>query len=434
MSQFAYNARNATGKSVQGTLEAGSRREAVRKLSLQGLTPVSVSETAKSTKAGFTSRKKTDESKKQSSSRKAKTTETGKNPPARAFSFGGGSLKPSHRLPFLRALSDLIASGMPVGDAVRLLGTRFRDPVLKKIAHQIWEGVSSGLSVSDAMAQIPRVFDSSTVYLIQAGEATGSLREILKRLVVYLEERETLISRVKMALAYPAFIFILANLVLIFCVYFLFPRMESLLLSLGSDLPFLTQLLMDFSAFMVVYGIWVFAGLALIVLALWQWSRTPKGAAVKDRILVQLPVLGKFLQYSDVLAITQTFSALLENGITTIDALRMSENVISNRKIKERFEVVRPLVADGASISGAFAQTECFPDLVLDMIGVGENTGNIVPSLKEVSRQLEGHLSKQLRVFTGVVTSGVLIAAVTFVGIVAYAIFSAVLSLSAQFS
>ncbi|MCH8473934.1 MAG: type II secretion system F family protein [Opitutales bacterium] len=434
MSQFTYNARNATGKSVQGTIEAGSRREAVRKLSLQGLTPVSVSETGKSAQTRPPSRKKSTESKSQASSRKAKPAEARKNMPPSGLSFRGGALKPSHRLPFLRALSDLIASGMPIGDAVRLLGTRFRDPVLKRIAHQIWEGVSSGLSVSDAMAQMPRVFDSSTVYLIQAGEATGSLREILKRLVVYLEERETLINRVKMALAYPAFIFIVANLVLVFCVYFLFPRMEALLLSLGSDLPALTQLLMDFSAFMVVYGIWIFAGVAMVALAFWQWCRTPKGAAVKDRILLRLPALGKFLLYSDVLAITQTFSALLENGVTTIDALRMSENVIANRRIKERFEVVRPLVADGASISGAFAQTECFPDLVLDMIGVGENTGNIVPSLKEVSRQLEGYLSKQLKVFTGVVTSGVLIAAVIFVGIVAYAIFSAVLSLSAQFS
>lgn len=433
MNQFIYSARNALGKAVKGTIEASSRREAVRKLSLQGLTPLSVSEGGKEAKHRAPSRKKSTADKGKSTSVKNKGGE-GIATAGSGFSFTGGKLKPSHRLPFLRSLSDLISSGMPVGDAVRLLGTRFRDPILKKIAHQIWEGVSSGLSVSDAMAQIPRVFDPSTVYLIQAGEATGSLREILKRLVDYLEERETLIGRVKMALAYPAFIFVLANLVLVFCVYFLFPRMESLLLSLGSDLPVLTQLLMDFSAFMVVYGVWVFAGLAVLAVAFWQWCRTPKGAEVKDRILVKTPVLGKFLRYSDVLAITQTFSALLENGVTTIDALRMSENVITNRKIKERFEVVRPLVADGASISGAFAQTECFPDLVLDMIGVGENTGNIVPSLKEVSRQLEGQLSNQLRVFTSVVTSGVLIAAVTFVGIVAYAIFSAVLSLSAQFS
>ena len=431
MAVFTYKARDRRGKVVTGSLEGDSRRNVSQQLTLRGLTPVLVKESGA---GGGGSRQKASGKKNRKPKEASASNAEAGDSSAGLSRRSGPRIKAAHRLPFLRALSDLIASGMPIGDAVRLLSTRFRDPVLKFIAQRIWEGVSTGLSVSDSMAQMPRVFDTSTVYLIQAGEATGSLKEILRRLVDYLEERERLLSRVKLALAYPTFIFVMALAVLLFCIYVLFPRLESLMLSLGGDLPQITRWLMTGSAFMVDYGIFVFLGIALVVVAFWQWVRTPGGRMTVDRFLLKVPVLGKFLLYSDVLAITQTFSALLENGVTTIDALRMSENVVRNREIHERFREVRPLVADGASISASFSQTECFPDLVLDMIGVGENTGNIVPSLKEVSKQMETQLSNQLRAFTAVITSGVLMAAVAFVGIVAYAIFSAVFSLSAQFS
>lgn len=428
MATFRYSARDASGAAKKGTLEAGSRREAIAQLNLRKLVPVKVEE-------GMAGPVKTKNRSKPLKSAKETSSLVEDAPRGKGLSAKrDGSFKAVHRLPFLRALADLISSGMPVGDAVRLLGSRFRDPILKAIAQRLWEGVSSGMSVSEAMGQLPRVFDASTVYLIQAGEATGSLKEILRRLVAYLEERQALFEKVRLALAYPAFIFALATGVLLFCIYFLFPRMESLLLSLGGDLPPLTRYLMDGSAFMVDYGLFMLIGLVLILLILWRWMKTSSGQLMMDKFFLRLPLLGRFFLYRDVLSVTQTFSALLENGITTIDAIKMTENVVANRALRERFIEVRPLVADGASISAAFEHTGCFPDLVLDMIGVGENTGNIVPSLKEVSRQMDKKLSDQLRRFTTAITSCVLLMAVSFVGIVAIAIFSAVFSLSAQFT
>jgi general secretion pathway protein F len=309
-----------------------------------------------------------------------------------------------------------------------------KDPRLKQLSQTLWEKISGGKSVSEAMADIPSVFDRSTVFLVESGEATGNLKDILNRLVTHFEEQKDLQAKIVTAMAYPILILIVAAGVVLFSVFVLLPRLETMLASLGGELPTSTRILMGTSEMLIAYGVHVLIGLALAAAAWWQWRRTPGGALNWDRFILKLPVVGKFLRTADVLQISQTMGVLLENGVTTVEALRMTQNVISNRAIRDSFGEARQKVTEGRSISKALQGTGQLPQLVLDMLSVGENTGNIVYSLKQVARLYQKEISRQLEAFIGILSVGVLLVVFSFVGFIAFAIISAVFQMSANFS
>lgn len=422
MPTFYYSARDAAGSLVKGSVEAGNRKDAIRQVSLQRLQPVSVAE------AGGAATRATDA---QPSRKPAAPADKSPSPEKSAAPSG---LSRKLRLPFLRSLSELVGSGMPVGDAVRLLSSRLKDPQLKALSQALWDRISGGKAVSDAMADLPAVFDRSTVFLIQSGEATGNLKDILTRLVTHFEEQKDLQAKIVTAMAYPALILVVAVGVVLFSVFVLLPRLETMLTSLGGDLPTSTRILMGTSEVAIAYGVYGLIGLGLVALSWWQWKRTPSGGLTWDRLTLKVPVVGKFLRTADVLQISQTMSVLLENGVTTVEALRMTQNVIGNKAIRSSFGEARQKVTEGKSISHALQGTGHLPQLVLDMLSVGENTGNIVYSLKQVGILYQKDLSRQLEAFIGILSIGVLLMVFSFVGFIAFAIISAVFQMSANFS
>lgn len=427
MPRFNYSARDSAGSLVKGTVEALNRKEAVRQLSLKRLQPVSVGEAAAVAAAGSHGPS--------ALSRLLARFQNESAPAAeKAVAAGTSGLTRKLRLPFLRSLSELVASGMPVGDAVRLLSMRLKDPRQKQLSQALWEKISGGKSVSDAMADIPAVFDRSTVFLVESGEATGNLKDILTRLVTHFEEQKDLQAKIVTAMAYPVLIMVVATGVVLFSVFVLLPRLETMLASLGGDLPTSTRILVGSAEALIAHGVYVLAGMGVIGLGWWQWRRTPAGALTWDKFILKLPVVGKFLRTADVQQISQTLSVLLENGVTTVEALRMTQNVISNRAIRFSFGEARQKVTEGRSISKALQGTGQLPQLVLDMLSVGENTGNIVYSLKQVARLYQKELSRQLEAFIGILSVGVLMIVFSFVGFIAFAIISAVFQMSANFS
>lgn len=429
MPKFSYSARDSVGSLVKGMIEAPNRKEAIRQITLQRLRPVSVAEPAGGGAAAASSVPLARKFFKRAAAPAEPSPQTRVE---RADVVRGLSRK--LRLPFLRALSELVASGMPVGDAIRLLGVRLKDPQLQALSRALWERISGGKSVSEAMADIPSVFDRSTVYLVESGEATGNLKEILNRLVKHFEDQKELRSKIATAMAYPALIMLVAVGVVLLCVFVLLPRLETMLSSMGGQLPTSTRILMAGSDFLVAYGVYIVVALVLAALAWWQWVRTPAGELAWSQFILKVPIAGKFLRSADVLQISQTMSVLLENGVTTLEALKMTENVIGNRAIRESFGEARQKVVEGKSISYALQGTGQLPQLVLDMLAVGENTGNIVYSLKQVGELFQKEISRQLQAFIGVLSVGVLLVVFSFVGFIAFAIISAVFTMSASFN
>ena len=316
---------------------------------------------------------------------------------------------------------------------MRLLATRIKEPQLRMLCAGLWERISEGAPLSRAMSEFPEVFDGGTVNLIQAGEATGSLNDTLARVIAHQTEQRELRRQMVASLAYPVFMMFVAGGVILFFLFFLLPRLTTLLDSLGGKLPISTKILVGASSVALHYGVFAILAAAFAAVSLWRWYGTPRGREATDAWLLKLPLVGPFLVSQTVLAFSQTLSVLLENGITAAEALRMTERQISNRVHQRAFNVATGRVLEGESLSLALTRTGCFPDLVLDRLAVGENTGSVVPSLKAIAVTYRKKISGQLEIFTKVIASGVLMGVFVFVGFIAFAMVSAIFSVSASF-
>ncbi len=416
MPTFAYSARTADGQIVEAELNASGRREALRALSSRGLTPLHLSE-------------------------QGLVAATPKSPAARgghqtaaqavaAAATGAVKLKRRHQLDFLANLHDLTSGGLSAGEAVRMLATRVKDTAMRELCGGLWGRISEGATLSRALAAYPQVFTENTINLVAAGEATGNLNEVFVRLIAYLEEQRDLQRTVATSLAYPVFLGCVAGGVVLFFLFFLLPRLEGLFKSLRGEMPTSTKLLIGLSQFALHWGWLVIVLVVVGALAAWRWRSTEEGRRVSDGWLIRLPVIGPFFVARTVLAFTQNLSVLLENGITTAEALRMTEKQVGNRVHRAAFTEATDHVLEGEALSKALTRTGCFPDLVLDQLAVGETNGNLVPGLRKVANGFQKMLTAQLKMFTSVIGSVVLLAVFAFVGFIAYAIVQAVFSMS----
>jgi type II secretory pathway component PulF len=414
MPRFTYTARDRTGKTVTADLDAPTRRDAVRLLAARGLQVAAVDEVAGAPRKGVVAKAKP-------------------GTPRAAVRASAQAPGRKECLPFLESLHDLATSGLSAGEAVRLLSVRIKEPRLRILCAGIWELISEGAPLSRAMAGFPQVFDPSITNLIQAGEATGSLNDTLARLITHLTDQRELRRQLLTALAYPIFMVVVAGGVILFFLFFLLPRLQTLLTSLGGKMPTSTKILIGVSDFAIHYGLLVAIAAAFGAISFWRWRATEAGRATTDAWMLKLPLLGPFAIARTVLSFSQTLSVLLENGITAAEALRMTEKQIDNRVHRAAFNTATARVLEGEALSVALTRTGCFPDLVLDRLAVGENTGNVVPSLKQVALAYQKLISNQLNMFTKVIASGVLMGVFIFVGFIAFAIVSAVFQVSASF-
>ncbi|HXN35269.1 MAG TPA: type II secretion system F family protein [Opitutaceae bacterium] len=399
MPRFSYKARDSSGQSVESSVEAPSRRDAVRLLSARGLSVAAVAEAAA---------------------------------PAADTAALRGDLAPrrSDRLQFLESLHDLTTSGLSAGEAVRLLSIRIRDPRQRILCEGLWARLSEGAPLSRAMAAFPEVFDPSTVNLIHAGEATGSLNDTLARLIEHLTQQKEMRQAILTAMAYPALLVAVSGGVVLFFLFFLLPRLQNLLHSLGGRMPLSTRILVGFASFTLHYGVFVLLAAAACLVSVWRWRATEAGREKSDAWLLRVPLVGKFLVSKTVLEFSQTLGVLLQNGITASDALRMTERQIENRVHRRAFDGAIERVLEGETLSSALTRTGCFPELVLDRLSVGENTGNIVNSLRDIAKGYQKTIARQLNFFTQVIAGVVLGAVFLFVGFIAFSIVMAVFQVS----
>ncbi|HWZ93608.1 MAG TPA: type II secretion system F family protein [Opitutaceae bacterium] len=423
MPRFAYNARDHAGTTVSATLDAPSRKDALRLLAARGLHVTTVAEETPVRKTA--SGKPSGAASAQSGGSRAQGSATNSRQ---------ANLTHRQRLPFLQALHDLTSSGLSAGESVRLLSVRLKEPALRTLCTGLWNRLSEGQPLSRAMEGFPAVFDSSTISLIQAGEATGSLNEVLGRLISHLTEQRELQRQLLTALAYPVLLMFAAGGVVLFFLFFLLPRLQTLFDSLGGKIPTSTQILIGFAHFALHWG-WLVIALAIFgAISFWRWRQTEPGRVTTDAFMLKVPLLGPFVTTRTVHAISHTLALLLENGITTADALRMTERQIMHRVHRRAFGEAIDRVIEGESLSLALSHTGCFPELMIDRLAIGENTGNIVPSLKDIARNHQKIISQQLDAFTRILATVMLLTVFTFVGFLAFAIVSAIFNASAQFN
>lgn len=342
-----------------------------------------------------------------------------------------GSAKREHiGLAVMKRLLELHGSGLPAGDSIRILSQRLSEKEQKSLATALWRDLSEGATLAGAMARQPKYFSGSVSYVIEAGEATGSLAPILRKVIEHLEEKQAIRKKMLASMAYPAFICTVAIAVVILFVTVLLPQIQGMLDRLGGEMTWSARILIDGSAILTKGApILIIAGV-LTIIGLQQWRRTEAGLKKTDRWLLRTPLLGKIFYYSDLFQSGSLISTLLESGINTTETLQLTERTVANLELRKRFHTARGEVNEGLSIAQAFRRNGFMPDLAVDILTVGEDTGNLAQSMNEITRGFRDELTKRLTTLTNIVSTGALAAAFILVALIALGIVTSVFQVS----
>lgn len=419
MPTFAYKGVDAAKAKVSGEIEAGDRRQAMQRLRAKGIQPLQL---RMADGAGSTRESKKADLKEDSI------------PVERAASGGGLAARFSSNkhlaLPFFRKLLQLHGSGMPVGDAVSLMSQRMTDPKLKELCNKVYKDLSEGRTLAASMRTMPESFDATMTHLLEAGEATGNVAPILKNIIASLEERDELTKKVRSAMAYPALICMVAIGVVALFLFFLLPRIEMMMSSLGGELNIAARIMIGASDVALKQGPFIIAGILIATLALVQWRKSDKGRETTDRWLLKLPLLRQVFYNSDLCRVTNVLSILLGNGINTTESLRLAENTVQNRILLRRFVASRQLINDGAPFSSAFKKHGFLPEIDLDILAIGENTGSLVTSFEEIYRTHAEELAGRLKFLTSLIAGLALTFAFVMVFVLTLGIVLSILNMS----
>lgn len=425
MAVFNYKAREKGGTIVSGTIEAAERRIAMQRLQAQGLSPVTLKEGADGTASAFA--KLGERAKALRSKRSAK----GINENSQKQ---GGAKRENIGLLVLKRLMELHGSGLPVGDSIRILSQRLSDKEQAAIVQTLWRDLSEGSTFAGAMSRQARYFPSSISYVIEAGEATGNLAPILRKVIDYLEEKEAIRKKMIASMVYPAFICTVAIAVVILFMTVLLPQIQNMLDRLGGEMTWSARILIDGSSFIGQIGPLFLLGLVIGIIGFRQWRCTESGLGRSDSWLLKVPLLGKIFYYGELFQVSNLISTLLESGINTSETLRLTERTVKNTKLRERFKAARGQVNEGLSIAQAFQRNQFMPDLAVDILTVGENTGNLAHSMNEITKGFRNELTARLSKLTTLVSSGALICAFVLVALIAMGIVSSVFQVSRSLS
>ena len=430
MPSFIYTYRNPEGALSTETLNALDRKQALMLLKKQGVVALKLEEPnanqvqKESKKINFAQWIK---GKKKVSSPKL----ADKNFFAKGSTTAKGE---SVGLNLLKRLYELHKSGMPIGDAVRTLQNRLSDREQKALVIGIWRDLSEGLTLAKALSRRTRFFTPSVCHVIQAGEATGHLAPVLAKVIQYLEEKQAIRKKMLSSMAYPSFVTLVALLVVVLFLTVLLPQIEGMLERLGGEMTWSAQLLIDGSNWMLKLGPFLTLALIAIVFGLGQWKRTQKGKRIIDEWSLKIPLIGNIIYYSNLYQTGNLIATLLQSGINTTETFQLTEKTIENAHLKQQFTVAKRQINEGASVTKAFRLQKFMPDVALDILSVGEDTGELAQSMADVTEGFKESLSQRLSALTTIVSSLALGFAFGLVTLIAIGIVTSVFEVSKTLS
>ena len=416
MREFKYVAINKRGKSATGQILAKNTKEAKEKLQKEGLTPLKLSA------SGNKSQGKS----------KATSDVIGND---KTKTIGKGSHKGERLgLEFLKRLHELHSSGMPIAESVKLLNLRLSDPFQKEIAGKLWKELAEGRTLSRAMRLLPQYFSESSTFVVKAGEATGNLAPILAKIILHLEEKREIRNKVLSSMTYPVFVGLVAFGVVIFFLFYLLPQIEEMLDSLGGELNMMAKILINGSNLVLTIGPFFLIGILVGGGTIYRWSKTDKGGVLLDQNLLRLPLFGEIFYLSEMFQLSSLLATLIWSGIGLTENLRLCEKTIKNRFLRSQFRSARALVNEGKSLPDALRKFKFMPLMQLDVIEVGEKTGNLGNSIEDSSKSFRDRLTKRIKAMTTLVSGAALGFAFSLVAIVAISIVTSIFQVSKSIS
>ena len=390
MPQFSYKARRRSGQLVEGVLEVADRAAALAQIQRLGLFPLAVDAARAGTVVSLD----------------GKVTKPGLDlmsflPPAmRAKLKEKRKPKMQELATYTSQLANLLQSGMPLTTALGSMTHLESKGISAEVSRDLKTEVTEGRGLSDAMAKQPQIFSDLYVNMVRAGEQSGSLVQVLRRMAGHLSQFAEVQAKFTSALIYPLLVMVVGAGIIAFFMFFMMPRFMTIFQGFNVDLPLPTKMLMGFSNFLLGYW-WLIAAVVMVVVIMFKrYQTSEKGARKLDELRMKIPVIGKVVKLNLFGQFARTLGTLLQNGVPVLTALKITEQVLPNRIVKEAIAKTREAVTDGKTLAQPLAASKVFPQLMVDLVRIGEETGDVPGALNNIADTYEGELEIGLRVMT----------------------------------
>lgn len=321
-----------------------------------------------------------------------------------------------------RQFASLLSAGIPLVETLAALGDQMESPKLKTAITGLKERVTEGEKLSSAMLQYPLIFNSLFVNMVSAGESSGMLESVLERIADVSESQAKLKSKVVGALTYPAIMGCVGLLMMILLMTFVIPKITTMLIEMGGELPMITKVMIGASNFML--GWWwlllLMTGLAIFLFR--KWVNSAKGRYQFHKILLRAPLVGKLILLTNIARLTRTLGTLLQSGVPMLGALDIVINIVDNLLIKDALQKAREAVKEGASLADPLKQSGLFPNLTVHMIATGEKTGDLEKMLERVADNYETQVDNTVGSLMGLMEPAMIIMMAGVVGLIAVSV------------
>ncbi len=411
MPQFTYKARKRSGELVEGVLEVPDRTAALAQIQRSGLFPIAVD----SAKAGAATEVK----------RGGKGVNLTAFLPAsmQAQLHKKKSPKLQELATFTTQLANLLNSGMPLTVALNSMTHLETRGIPAEVSRTLKQEVTEGRSLSDAMARQPVVFTDLYINMVRAGETSGSLVPVLRRMSTHFQQFADVQAKFKSAMIYPVMVICVGILLVFFFMTVMMPKFIEIFNGFNIPLPLPTRFLIGTSKMFTDYW-WLMGMVGLAAFVLFKRFQTSAvGKRKIDEWRMKLPVFGKVVQINLFGQFARTLGTLLQNGVPVLTALKITEQVMSNVHIKEAIAKTREAVTDGKTLAQPLAQSKLFPQLMVDLVRIGEETGDVPGSLNNLADTYENELQIALRVMSDLIGPVLIIVMAIIVGFLLLSIF-----------
>lgn len=424
MAKFEYVALDAAGQEARGVLDAASTNEAVALLRKSGYFPTSVTEAGKSAPVAVAVAKAS------KGSGGATAVAVAAAPKAKAKGqgikfFEKTTVEGKVLMIFTRQLATLIDAGLPLLRGLDVLGKQEKDPVLKKVIASISEGVQGGGTFSESLASHPKVFNRLYVNMVKAGELGGVLEIVLNRLAEFQEKAQKLRNKVVSAMTYPVIVLSIAVIILIFLLAFIVPKFEQIFKDLlgNKPLPDLTRFIMGLSG-SIVANWYIVLGVVIAAAVGWKvFSGSPKGRVILDKLALKLPLFGDLTRKSSISRFSRTLGTLVTSGVPILQALTITRETAGNSVIMDAVTKVHDAVKEGESIVTPLEASGVFPPMVISMVDVGEETGQLPDMLLKVADVFDDEVDNTVDALTSLMEPLMIVFLAVVVGTIVIALF-----------
>lgn len=417
MPKFRFEAVDQKGKPFSGNVDAADEAAAFALLREKNLYPTTVTPAGGGAQPAAKGKAKPAAKKADGSSGKLQKEIT-----APAFMQ---RVKPKELMSLTRQLATLVNAGLPLVRGLKVLGRQEKNPLLKKSLAEMTDAIEGGSNFAEALVQHPKIFDKLYVNMVKAGEIGGVLDKVLLSLAEFMEKIQKIKNKVKGAMVYPIVVLSLAVVILAFLMIFIIPRFETIFAEVmqGGPLPWLTRQVVAVSNDFIIVGPVSIVVVILLSVLMKFLRRTDKGAYYIDLAKLKMPLFGSLFMKSAIARFARTLGELMDSGVPVLQALTIVGETSGNAVVEDSVKTVHDAVKEGENIAPTLASTSIFPPMVVSMVEVGEETGELPQMLRRIADNFDDEVDNAVAGLTSVIEPLLIVFLALIVGVIVVALF-----------